>query len=155
MISFRPRGKRIALQITVVTEWLYLKRSSGNHPLVAIQRSRKNISSLIRGSFFEAVSEILVEQFSYRLIHERLSPKQKVDGPSVLHSILNYTTKQNPLAKPGYRTPCTVTEKNVCADLGEGNRKGLLGISLQTWIRKFGVLLALLDMDCGSEKYVL
>lgn len=51
--------------------------------------------------FSEAVSEILVEQFSYRLVHERgLSPKTVRDILSVLHSILNYTTKQNPLAKP-------------------------------------------------------
>ncbi len=66
--------------------------------------------------FSEAISEILVEQFSYRLIHERgLSPKTVRDILSVLHSILNYTTKQNPLAKSvDIVYPGRIEKKCVC-----------------------------------------
>lgn len=84
-------------------EWLYLKRSSVK-PSTFVKYTtilEKYIKPDLGQYFSEAVSEILVEQFSYRLIHERgLSPKTVRDILSVLHSILNYTTKQNPLAKP-------------------------------------------------------
>ena len=96
------RGKRNRFA-DYCNEWLYLKRSSVK-PSTFVKYTtilEKYIKPDLGQYFSEAVSEILVEQFSYRLIHERgLSPKTVRDILSVLHSILNYTTKQNPLAKP-------------------------------------------------------
>ena len=96
------RGKRNRFA-DYCNEWLYLKRSSVK-PSTFVKYTtilEKYIRPDLGQYFSEAVSEILVEQFSYRLVHERgLSPKTVRDILSVLHSILNYTTKQNPLAKP-------------------------------------------------------
>ena len=96
------RGKRNRFA-DYCNEWLYLKRSSVK-PSTFVKYTtilEKYIKPDLGQYFSEAVSEILVEQFSYRLVHERgLSPKTVRDILSVLHSILNYTTKQNPLAKP-------------------------------------------------------
>ena len=96
------RGKRNRFA-DYCNEWLYLKRSSVK-PSTFVKYTtilEKYIKPDLGQYFSEAVSEILVEQFSYRLIHERgLSPKTVRDILSVLHSILNYTAKQNPLAKP-------------------------------------------------------
>ena len=96
------RGKRNRFA-DYCNEWLYLKRSSVK-PSTFVKYTtilEKYIRPDLGQYFSEAVSEILVEQFSYRLIHERgLSPKTVRDILSVLHSILNYTAKQNPLAKP-------------------------------------------------------
>ena len=96
------RGKRNRFA-DYCNEWLYLKRSSVK-PSTFVKYTtilEKYIKPDLGQYFSEAISEILVEQFSYRLIHERgLSPKTVRDILSVLHSILNYTTKQNPLAKP-------------------------------------------------------
>ena len=96
------RGKRNRFA-DYCNEWLYLKRSSVK-PSTFVKCTtilEKYIRPDLGQYFSEAVSEILVEQFSYRLVHERgLSPKTVRDILSVLHSILNYTTKQNPLAKP-------------------------------------------------------
>ena len=95
------RGKRNRFA-DYCNEWLYLKRSSVK-PSTFVKYTtilEKYIKPDLGQYFSEAISEILVEQFSYRLIHERgLSPKTVRDILSVLHSILNYTTKQNPLAK--------------------------------------------------------
>lgn len=96
------RGKRNRFA-DYCNEWLYLKRSSVK-PSTFVKYTtilEKYIKPDLGQYFSEAVSEILVEQFSYRLVHERgLSPKTVRDILSVLHSILNYTAKQNPLAKP-------------------------------------------------------
>ena len=96
------RGKRNRFA-DYCNEWLYLKRSSVK-PSTFVKYTtilEKYIKPDLGQYFSEAVSEILVEQFSYRLIHERgLSPKTVRDILSVLHSILNYAAKQNPLAKP-------------------------------------------------------
>ena len=72
------RGKRNRFA-DYCNEWLYLKRSSVK-PSTFVKYTtilEKYIKPDLGQYFSEAVSEILVEQFSYRLIHERgLSPKQ-------------------------------------------------------------------------------
>ena len=91
------RGKRNRFA-DYCNEWLYLKRSSVK-PSTFVKYTtilEKYIKPDLGQYFSEAVSEILVEQFSYRLIHERgLSPKTVRDILSVLHSILNYTAKRD------------------------------------------------------------
>ncbi len=82
-------------------EWLYLKRNSVK-PSTFVKYTtvlEKYIRPDLGRYFPEAVSEMLVEQFSYRLLHEKkLSSKTVRDILSILHSILRYTARQDPLA---------------------------------------------------------
>lgn len=95
--------------------------------------------------FSEAISEILVEQFSYRLIHERgLSPKTVRDILSVLHSILNYTTKQNPLAKSVDIVYPRQDQKEMRVLTCEEQKRFTEYLLRDMDPCKFGVLLALL-----------
>ena len=114
------RGKRNRFA-DYCNEWLYLKRSSVK-PSTFVKYTtilEKYIKPDLGQYFSEAVSEILVEQFSYRLIHERgLSPKTVRDILSVLHSILNYAAKAESTGKTGgYRIPQAGSKRNACADL--------------------------------------
>lgn len=80
-------------------EWLILKRSTVKESTYIKYESiiEKHILPRLGGYFAAAFSEILVEQFSYELLHEEnLEPKTVRDVLSVLCSILKYTIRQNP-----------------------------------------------------------
>ena len=95
--------------------------------------------------FSEAVSAMLVEQFSYHLLHEKnLSPKTVRDILSVLNSILDYAVKQNPLARP-VEIVYPRTEQKEMRVLTVEEQKRFTEYLLQDMDAcKFGVLLALM-----------
>lgn len=140
------RGKRNRFA-DYCNEWLYLKRSSVK-PSTFVKYTtilEKYIKPDLGQYFSEAVSEILVEQFSYRLIHERgLSPKTVRDILSVLHSILNYTTKQNPLAKSVDIVYPRQDQKEMRVLTCEEQKRFTEYLLRDMDPCKFGVLLALL-----------
>ena len=140
------RGKRNRFA-DYCNEWLYLKRSSVK-PSTFVKYTtilEKYIKPDLGQYFSEAISEILVEQFSYRLIHERgLSPKTVRDILSVLHSILNYTTKQNPLAKSVDIVYPRQDQKEMRVLTCEEQKRFTEYLLRDMDPCKFGVLLALL-----------
>lgn len=84
-------------------EWLLLKRSSVKESTFSkyMINMEKHIKPRLGKYFADALTEVLIEEFSYELLHEeRLSGKTVRDILSMLHSILEYTARQNPFMKP-------------------------------------------------------
>lgn len=84
-------------------EWLHLKRSSVKES--TFNKYEINLEKHIKprlGEYFsDILSEMMIEQFGYELLHEEmLSAKTVRDILSMLHSILEYAERQNPLMEP-------------------------------------------------------
>lgn len=139
-------GKRKKLS-DYCDEWLYLKRSSVK-PATFVKYAtilEKHIRPDLGDYFSEAVSTVLVEQFSYRLLHEKnLSPKTVRDILSVLNSILNYTARENPLAKPVTVIYPRPEHREMRVLTVEEQRRFTEYLFQNMDTCKFGVLLALL-----------
>jgi len=96
----RDRKKRFA---ACCDEWLQLKRSSIRESTYVKYETiiEKHIKPGLGGCFTDTLSELLVEQFSYDLLHQkRLAPKTVRDILSLLRSILKYTERQFPSIQP-------------------------------------------------------
>lgn len=97
-LPFQETGKRKRFA-TYCEEWLRLKRSSVKESTYVKYSTmlEKHIRPRLGRYYVETFSEILVEQFSYDLLHEmHLSPKTVRDILALLHSVLKYAAKQNP-----------------------------------------------------------
>lgn len=91
-------GKRKRF-ITYCEDWLRLKRSNVKESTFVKYTTilEKHIKPRLGRYYVETFSEILIEQFSYELLHEEhLSPKTVRDILSLLNAILKYASKQNP-----------------------------------------------------------
>ena len=83
-------------------EWLRLKRSCVKESTYIKYSStiEKYIKPRLGGYYLEAITDILIEQFSYELIHEaNLSPKTVKDILTMFRSIFAYVIKKNPDVK--------------------------------------------------------
>ena len=142
--SVRGRRKRLS---DYCDEWLCLKRSSVK-PATFVKYTtilEKYIKPDLGEYFSEAVSEILVEQFSYHLLHEKnLSQKTVRDILSVLNSILDYTVKQNPLARSVEIVYPRAEQKEMRVLTVEEQKRFTEYLLKDMDVCRFGVLLALM-----------
>ena len=140
------RGRRKHLS-DYCDEWLCLKRSSVK-PATFVKYTtilEKYIKPDLGEYFSEAVSEILVEQFSYHLLHEKnLSQKTVRDILSVLNSILDYTVKQNPLARSVEIVYPRAEQKEMRVLTVEEQKRFTEYLLKDMDVCRFGVLLALM-----------
>lgn len=82
-------------------EWLRLKRTSVRESTYVKYETilEKHIKPALGGCFADTLTELLVEEFSYELLHEKeLAPKTVRDILSLLRSVLCYAGKQYPSA---------------------------------------------------------
>lgn len=142
--SVHGRRKRLS---DYCDEWLCLKRSSVK-PATFVKYTtilEKYIKPDLGEYFSEAVSEILVEQFSYHLLHEKnLSQKTVRDILSVLNSILDYTVKQNPLARSVEIVYPRAEQKEMRVLTVEEQKRFTEYLLKDMDVCRFGVLLALM-----------
>ena len=128
-------------------EWLQMKRSNVKKSTFVKYDTilEKHIKPRLGKYFPETFSEILIEQFSYELLHEeKLSVKTVRDVLSVLHSVLDYTVRQNPSMRPIMVTYPKGTRKEVRVLSREEQFRFTNFLLINMDACKFGVLLALL-----------
>ena len=128
-------------------EWLTLKRSNIKEATYIKYETilEKHIIPVFGNYMPEKLSEVVIEQFSYDLLHlKKLSPKTVRDILSVLHAVLKYTKRQNPQLPPVMISypKGDYKERRVLSKEEENRMIEYLTTEMDPC--KFGVLLALL-----------
>lgn len=128
-------------------EWLQLKRSGIRESTCVKYEAiiEKHIKPALGGCFTDTLSELLVEQFSYDLLHkEKLAPKTVRDILSLLRSILKYTERQFPSMQPVSVTYPRENRKEMRVLSPEEQRRFTEYLLQDMDSCRFGMLLALL-----------
>lgn len=140
----RDRKKRFAV---CCDEWLQLKRNSIRESTYVKYGTiiEKHIKPGLGGCFTDTLSELLVEQFGYDLLHkEKLAPKTVRDILSLLRSILTYTERQFPSMQPVSVTYPRENRKEMRVLSPEEQRRFTEYLLQDMDSCRFGMLLALL-----------
>ncbi len=129
-------------------EWLKLNRSRVKESTYAKYSSmlEKHIKPRLGGCLVQALSSIIVEQFSHDLLYEEeLSPKTVKDILTTLHSIIKHISKQFPEPLPNIEIIYPKVPKNEMRVLSKDEQTRLVEYLLTDMDEcKFGVLLSLL-----------
>ena len=140
----RDRKKRFAV---CCDEWLQLKRNSIRESTYVKYGTiiEKHIKPGLGGCFTDTLSELLVEQYGYDLLHkEKLAPKTVRDILSLLRSILTYTERQFPSMQPVSVTYPRENRKEMRVLSPEEQRRFTEYLLQDMDSCRFGMLLALL-----------
>lgn len=142
--TMRGTRKRLAFYCE---EWLCLKRSCVKESTYVKYEAvlRKYIKPELGKHYTDTLSEVLLEQFGYDLLHrEQLSVKTVRDILSILRAILDYAVRQNPLLRPLTIVYPKESQKEMRV-LTDDEQKRFAGYLLGSMDEcRFGVLLALL-----------
>lgn len=129
-------------------EWLKLNRSRVKESTYVKYSSilEKHIKPRLGGCLVQALSPIIIEQFSHDLLcDEELSPKTVKDILTMLHSVIKYTSKQFPESLPNIEIIYPKVPKNEMRVLTKDEQTRLVNYLLDDMDEcKFGVLLSLL-----------
>lgn len=104
-------------------EWLKLNRSRVKESTYVKYSSmlEKHIKPRLGGCLVQALSSIIIEQFSHELLYEEeLSPKTVKDILTMLHSVIKYTSRQFPEPLPNIEIiyPKVPKKRNACINQG-------------------------------------
>lgn len=129
-------------------EWLQINRSRIKESTYVKYRGvlEKHIKPRLGGCLVQALSTVVVEQFSHELLcEEALSPKTVKDILTVLHGVIKYTAKQFPEMVITPEIVYPKVPKNEMRVLSQSEQTRFMQYLLQDMDEcKFGVLLALL-----------
>lgn len=129
-------------------EWLQLNRDCVKESTYVKYNSmlEKHIKPRLGGCLLQALSSVVIEQFSHTLLYEEeLSPKTVKDILTMLHSILKYIRKNAPEALPMIEIIYPKVPKKEMRVLTKEEQKRLVDYLLDDMDAcKFGVLLSLL-----------
>lgn len=129
-------------------EWLQLNRNRVKESTYVKYNSilEKYVKPRLGGCYVQALSSIVIEQFSHELLfEEELSPKTVKDILTMLHGVLVYARKQFTDALPELEIVYPKVPKNEMRVLTIEEQKRLIAYLLKDMDKcKFGVLLALL-----------
>lgn len=127
-------------------EWIRLKRSQIKESTYVKYETilKKHIKPCLGNYFIERLTEVIVEQYSYSLLHEeKLSPKTVKDILQVLRAVIVYAGKQNPFMKQ-VNILYPKAEKKEMRVLSSEEQRCFTAYLLETMDEcKFGILLAL------------
>lgn len=128
-------------------EWFRLKRSCIRESTYIKYETilEKYIKPELGAYFAESLSQLRIEQFSYRLLHEsKLSVKTVRDILTILHSVLEYAVGQNPAMRPVTIVYPKEQQKARRVLTREEQQKFTEYLMKDEDVCKFGVLLAML-----------
>ena len=129
-------------------EWLQLNRSRIKESTYVKYNAmlEKHIKPRLGGCLVGALSSVVIEQFSHDLLYEEaLSPKTVKDILTMLHSVIQYTTKQFPEPLPMIEIVYPKVPKKEMRVLSREEESRFVQYLLQEMdAYKFGILLALL-----------
>jgi len=129
-------------------EWLRLNRNRIKESTYVKYSGAldKHIKPRLGGYLVQALSSLIVEQFSHDLLYEEeLSPKTVKDILTLLHAIIKYTVKQFPEPLPMVEIVYPKVPKNEMRVLTRKEQTRFVAYLLKDMDEcKFGVLLALL-----------
>ena len=129
-------------------EWLQINRSRVKESTYVKYSTmlEKHIKPKLGGCLVQALSSIVVEEFSHELLfEEELAPKTVKDILTILHSIIKYTSKQFAYSLPPIEIVYPKIPKNDTRVLSREEQKRFISfLTEHTDEAKFGILLALL-----------
>ena len=129
-------------------EWLKLNRSRVKESTYVKYSGmlEKHIKPRLGGCLVQALSSIIIEQFSHELLYEEeLSPKTVKDILTMLHSVIKYTSRQFPEPLPNIEIIYPKVPKNEMRVLTKEEQTRLVKYLLDDMDEcKFGGLLSLL-----------
>lgn len=129
-------------------EWLKLNRSRVKESTYVkyCTMLEKHIKPRLGGYLVQALSSVIIEQFSHELLYEEeLAPKTVKDILTMLHSVIKYTGKQFPESFPMIEMIYPKVPKNEMRVLSKDEQTRLIQYLLDDMDEcKFGVLLSLL-----------
>lgn len=143
--STASRGRHFAFYCD---EWLMINRNRIKESTYVKYFAilEKHIKPHLGGCLVQALSSVVIEQFSHDLLYEEeLSPKTVKDILTMLHSVIKYTVKQFPEPLPMIEIIYPKVPKNEMRVLTREEQTRFVEYLLKDMDEcKFGVLLALL-----------